>query len=64
MMYRLMRNWLSLEGKAYRNLAVMIGILAAILSKVGHSLRNSHSWLLAISMTMALSALAYKALWL
>jgi hypothetical protein len=34
-MYRLMRNWLSLEGKAYRNLAVMIGILATILSKVG-----------------------------
>jgi hypothetical protein len=34
MMYRLMRNWLSTEGKAHRNLAVMIGILATILSKV------------------------------
>jgi hypothetical protein len=34
MMYRSMRNCLSMEGKAHRNLAVMIGILAAILSKI------------------------------
>jgi hypothetical protein len=63
-MYRSMRNWLSTEGKAHRNLAVMVGILAAILSKVKRSPRNSHSWLLSISVMMALSALAYKALWL
>jgi CO dehydrogenase/acetyl-CoA synthase epsilon subunit len=64
MMYRSMRNWLSTDGKAHRNLAVMIGILAAILGKVGQSPRNSHSWLLAISVMMALSALAYEDLWL
>jgi hypothetical protein len=34
MMYRSMRNCLSMEGKAHRNLAVMIGILAAIPSKI------------------------------
>ena len=50
-------------GEAHRNLAVMIGILAAILSMVMQSLMNSHSWLLAISMMMALSPLAYEALW-
>jgi hypothetical protein len=37
MMYRSRRNWLSTDGKAHRNLAVMIGILAAILSKVGEA---------------------------
>jgi hypothetical protein len=64
MMYNINEELAQHMGKAHRNLAVMIGILATVLSKVGQSLRNSHSWLLVISMMMALSTLAYKALWL